>query len=156
TGPPGPVARPTRAAQPAADRGRPADLYGDPLPAGATARYGTLRLRHPRHPWAAAISDDRTRLASRDGLNRLHAWDLKTGRRLWTASPSRTFVLGFSPDGKLLAVCEPEVGTELRDAATGRLLHTIPRVNRVAPQALAFTADGKELLLGDTVIRVWD
>jgi WD40 repeat protein len=154
--PPVPVAQPAHAAEPRAEKAATADLYGDPLPAGAIVRYGTLRLRHPRHAWAAAISNDRTRLATRDGLDRLLLWDLKSGKRLWIASPCKAFVLAFSPDGKQLAVSEPEIGTQLRDASTGEVLHTIPKVGRLAPIALAFTPDSKELLLGDETVRVWD
>jgi RNA polymerase sigma factor (sigma-70 family) len=150
-----PAVAPSRAAEAPAAKVPTTDLYGDDLPAGAVARYGTLRLRHPRHPWAAAISPDKTRLASRDGLDRLLMWDLKTGQRLWIASPSKAYVMAFSPDGKTLAVAE-EGRTELRDAATGDPIHTIEGTGRLPPQALAFTRDGKQLLIGDATLRVWD
>jgi WD40 repeat protein len=95
-----------------------ADRYGDPLPPGAVARLGTVRLRGSA---AVFTPDSKTIATARD--HQVHIWDVKTGglrRRI----PLQTtpWLMGFSPDGKRLATSryagiEIEVGR--RDGETG-------------------------------------
>ena len=62
-----------------------ADGPGDPLPAGAIARLGTLRLRPGGHVDRVAFSPDGTKLASwtdDSHAGGLTIWDTKTGRAL--------------------------------------------------------------------------
>ena len=60
-------------------QGRPRkDLYGDPLPDGAIARFGTVRFRHAGLSDYVLLPDDRTLLTSgRDRV--LRFWDLNSG-----------------------------------------------------------------------------
>src|SRR5262245_18622242 len=51
------------------------DLYGDPLPPGARARLGTIRLRHPGYVTAVALSRDRKMIASAAGGQTIFLWD---------------------------------------------------------------------------------
>src|SRR4051812_24169913 len=67
--PPPPPPRPPRAP------GR--DLHGDPLPAGAVARLGTVRLRHGEHAERVVLSGDGGRVASA-GRTALRFWDVPT------------------------------------------------------------------------------
>src|SRR5262249_61542610 len=62
--------------------GLPVDRQGDPLPPGALARLGTLRLRHGGQVYAVAYSPDGKILASgaRDKVIRL--WDTTTRKEL--------------------------------------------------------------------------
>src|SRR5262245_39735401 len=54
------------------------DLYGDPLPAGAVARIGTIRLRNAGEISKVALGGDGKYLITTDeGL--LRVWDAKTG-----------------------------------------------------------------------------
>src|SRR6516164_8644363 len=58
------------------------DAYGDPLPDGALARVGTLRLRHAGSAINVAFAPDGKSLASsgNDGLIRL--WGVATGKEI--------------------------------------------------------------------------
>jgi WD40 repeat protein len=81
------------------------DLFGDPLPPGARARLGTLRLRQ-----GGAIQqfdfapDGKMAAASNDG--RVCFWDVATGKEvhcLENAFSGFGAGVAFSPDGKILA-----------------------------------------------------
>lgn len=91
------------------------DLLGDPLPPGAVARLGHLRFHHEGQIQCLALSPDGKVLASAvsewvpDNATRgaIYLWDTATGKRLKRiVGGERGFVrrLGFSRDGKLLAV----------------------------------------------------
>jgi RNA polymerase sigma factor (sigma-70 family) len=101
TAPPAVPSEPDRA--PSA--GRTTDRQGDPLPPGAVARLGTIRLRHggaitcftfgPRGKYLASGGHDRT----------VAVWDAATGRE-WarlTGHQSGVEAVAFSADGRLLA-----------------------------------------------------
>jgi WD40 repeat protein len=82
------------------------DLYGDPLPTGASARLGTVRFRHPGAVHAVAFSKDGKLLAaSSDDRIMVVIWDRTTGRKLREIPTRNGWLptdLRFSPDGKRL------------------------------------------------------
>src|SRR5436309_7559505 len=100
------------------------DVFGDPLPPGATARLGTVRFRQSGTAVRTLLfSPDGRRLLSGDG-SRLYLWDSATGRRAveierveYAAGSSHV----FSGDGKTVSAIG---GRTLRvwDTATGRHL----------------------------------
>jgi WD40 repeat protein len=110
------------------------DLYGDPLPAGALARLGTVRLRHPGRVFALAFSPDGKTLAVFNGEHSgyrglgwggksrgaIHIWDTTTGKRIRQLSDSQQGVpaLGFAADGKLLWT--RGTGVKVFDPATSK------------------------------------
>jgi hypothetical protein len=55
------------------------DLYGDPLPPGAVARIGTVRLRTPGEISRVALNSNGTLLVTSDDYAPLRVWDATTG-----------------------------------------------------------------------------
>src|SRR5947209_7757456 len=71
--------------QPPAGR---ADALGDPLPAHALLRVGTVRLRHGDSVTTLAVSGDGKTIISAGRDDTLRVWDLATGKeqRHWQRS----------------------------------------------------------------------
>jgi RNA polymerase sigma factor (sigma-70 family) len=173
------AARPAPAEKPAAE-GPPAappgaapgpqagvDHFGDPLPDGALARLGTLRLRMlPSSIDAvAALSPDCRTLAWVGMDARLHVWDAAAGKELYQIPYPETPVpfgnyscdgVAFSPDGKILAAGGKRLC--LWDGATGKELYRSEDF-KVGCGFVTFSPDGKTLALldhGTDQLRLWD
>jgi WD40 repeat protein/beta-lactamase regulating signal transducer with metallopeptidase domain len=162
----------TTAAPSPETKGKPtADLYGDPLPAGALARLGTTRLRHGGDVTFVAFGPDGKTLLTAGQDNTMRLWDLATGReiRRFTrpkpADPGPpandkkaqaeaalqlmaggrnggSFGVALAPDGKTLAAARGEV-IQLWNVETGEELRKIQEPGGVA--SLLFSPDGKML-----------
>ncbi len=132
-----------RAANPATD------VQGDPLPAGAVARIGSLRYRLACGAgYTAAASPDGKLLAigtaggPRDSA--IILMDAQTGRIL-RRLPGHAHVVravAFSPDGRLLASGGGDGVMVLHEVDTGRELW---RIEGAGSDALVFVAGGKTL-----------
>ena len=71
------------ATEPASQSGVVArDRYGDALPAGAIARFGTLRWRHAYRALSVAYSADGKVLASAGQGQFIRLWDAATGSEI--------------------------------------------------------------------------
>jgi RNA polymerase sigma factor (sigma-70 family) len=118
-----------------------ADLYGDPLPAGAVARLGTIRFRHDDVEAMGLSPDGRILITKSCEDATIRAWEADSGRLLWqTRSGSLPGVTGngllnanFSPDGRFVAEicdCRPANGMAeciiLCDTKDGKVLHRFP------------------------------
>src|SRR5262245_44988243 len=108
------------ATRPATAVGPGIDVFGDPLPAGAVARLGTVRLLSTDSPpHALAFSPNGKTLTVLDPVT-VSRWEFPGGKALppirvgWPAT--------FASDGKTLASVEDLSRIALRDAATGKRL----------------------------------
>jgi RNA polymerase sigma factor (sigma-70 family) len=170
-----PAARPPAADTPPADSGPPAadspikepgerattDLQGDPLPADALLRLGTVRLRHGGQVGGVAISPDGQTAASGGGQGdpTVRLWDMATARelRVFTGHTGQITGLAFTRDGKQLISCANDATVRLWDVGTGAEVRQF-RGHTEAVGALALAPDGKTLATAsqDDTVRLWD
>src|SRR5438445_414549 len=102
------------------------DSTGDPLPRGAIARLGTLRLRHDDAVVAVAFSPDgkHALTASLDGTARV--WSVSTSRevlRLRDGAAVGTAV--YAPDGKTIVTGNWNGMIRVWDAEKGKTLRSL-------------------------------
>lgn len=122
----------------------------DPLPAGATLRVGTSRLRHADVVSVAITADGNVASFGRDHVVR--TWDGATGRprgeRVFDKDPvRRTWAGCLSPDGRRLAV-QQNAAVKVFDANSGNELASVKLAGALDAVA-RFSPDGKVLALAD-------
>jgi RNA polymerase sigma factor (sigma-70 family) len=146
---PVPVSPPARASV--------ADRLGDPLPAGAVARFGTIRFRHGGPVFAAAFRPDGTLVSvGRDHV--LRVWDVKTAAEVrHFAEPGPGWnSLDLAADGKTVAASSETDWVGLWDASTGTELGRW-KAGQGRTTRVAFAPDGKTLATAGTdgTIKLW-
>jgi RNA polymerase sigma factor (sigma-70 family) len=135
------------------------DAYGDPLPAGARARLGTLRLRDGGPLRSMSLSADGKTLAARGWWNAVRLWRLPGGkevRSLYLGQISQG-PLALAPDARTLAAGDG-TAISLRAVATGKEIRRLKWETNAVCDALAFAPGGKILASAhqDNRIRLWD
>jgi WD40 repeat protein len=135
------------------------DRYGDPLPEGAVARLGTLRLRHGSEVLALAFSPDGSLIVTGGRFGQVQVWDVATGKsvRQLHVTGGLMYCLAFSPDGKLLAAADHHGQLcSIWEVATGKLLfdgrniylrEILPFMNTIG--SASYAPDGKLLATAD-------
>ncbi|MEK6237707.1 MAG: hypothetical protein N2C14_23610, partial [Planctomycetales bacterium] len=118
----------------------PKDIQGDPLPYGAVARIGSVRLRHESTVRKVQFSPDGRSLASYSA-GMIVVWDVANRGPLRRFKHDRCTGMDFSPDGKQLAASSRE-GVKIWDLITGKELARLgnPRYTASTP---AFSPNGK-------------
>jgi WD40 repeat protein len=141
------------ATAPAQEKAVRTDLYGDPLPEGAAARLGSMRLRHGSTVYAVAYSPDGKLLASAGDDCLIRVWDPATGKELrrLRGHQNRVSCITFSRDGKLL-VTGGDDGTPLVWDVTGTVCPLRERGVKLTDRELAACW---EALAGEDPERVW-
>ncbi len=152
---------PTPSKSPPAAEGKSSrtDRFGDPLPQGAIARMGSVRLRHAGLSDFVFLFGGKTIVTA--GSDRvLRTWDAPTGKQVravrlrGAAGPGRCVTL--SPDGKTLAAHDRE-RLVFWEVESGKELKTLPGPSFQLGY-LYFSPDGKTLAVGSGNRRVtfWD
>lgn len=148
------------------------DTLGDPLPDGAVARLGTLRMRLTGTATGLAVSPDGKIIAAAGpGDQTIKLWDTTTGKEIWRlqVDPNRWAVaLAFSPDGKWLAVgssiggagYQPPPPSQLLlwDVESGKLLREMNGPVAASVLSVVFADTGKTLVsaAADGTVRWWE
>src|SRR5438128_1047312 len=76
------IASPAGSAEPGQQSAKGTDLQGDPLPAGAVARLGTLRWRHGSPISFLSFLGDANSLLTVSQDHTIRVWDVATGKEL--------------------------------------------------------------------------
>jgi WD40 repeat protein len=138
-----------------------------PLPPGAIARLGSVRLRHEDEVRAVAFSPDGKKIASvPQGGSRIRVWNTTTGKLLREIDAPGIFSrkifapddysLAFTPDGKAIAA---GVGPDVCfwELASGRQVRRFPGKGK-GIVALTFSRDKKSFYCGcsDNKLYQWE
>jgi RNA polymerase sigma factor (sigma-70 family) len=151
--------KPGEKGTPAATAELPVDRQGDPLPPGALARLGTLRLRHGGQVYAVAYSPDGSILASGARDSGIRLWDAATHKELrhLQGHQNGIMAIAFSRDGKRLASASEDRTIRLWDVTTGKCLGLF-QGHEAAVMAVVMVPDGKTIISAglDKAIRFWE
>lgn len=125
------------------------DLYGDPLPEGAIARLGTVRLNHGAPAFACSYINDGKVLISYDWGGTLRYWDRDGGTELRhvslkeiVGSDPNANLFSIAPDGNSVALAPVEGDIRVLDVARKKIAHKIPKPKFARWEAIDFVANG--------------
>jgi WD40 repeat protein len=123
------------------------DRHGDPLPAGAIARFGTVRLRHGTDLQAMGFTHDAKFLCTVSGSeDSVKLWDTVTGKEVARLNTPASLV-GLARNGSVVLVDDVRIRVWLPATNAVRDLpdKTLPEGS--SPTALAVNPDGRSVAL---------
>ncbi len=160
---PAPAVELRQSAGPGEDAKPRTDRYGDLLPEGALARFGTVRLRLGGMVKAVALAADGKAIVAAGQDRTVRLFSTADGQevrrfRAGTRTPNFFDAVALAPDGKTLAAGSGWY-VVLWDVETGQqigLLEGHTKFNKI--NALVFAPGGKRLASAsdDTTICLWD
>jgi RNA polymerase sigma factor (sigma-70 family) len=134
------------------------DRHGDPLPRGALARMGTVRLRLGSPVYRFTYSPNGQTLVA-GGDREVILWRADTGAELGRLTGHQNRVLGvaFAPDGNTLASSSADQTIRLWDLTAGAERRRLEG-HGATVGAVLFSPNGHMLVSGgaDKSLRVWD
>lgn len=139
------------------------DRYGDLLPPGATARLGTVRLRHPQWVQSVTFTPDGKSLVSAGGEGIVRFWDAATGKELGRLEGHTRGVFGvaFDSSGKDLASASNDGTIRIWDVQTRKCRYSVKAHEGSQVACTAIAPDGKLLASGgggnrSRTLMLWD
>jgi WD40 repeat protein len=123
-----------------------ADAYGDPLPAGAIMRMGTIRFRAGEWMSGLALAPDGKLLASLGKDGAVHIFDAVSGRESRAVGQGLSVDLRFLAGGKQLAGLSRQGQISIWDIDSGQHVRTFGAASP-RPSCSAVSADGKRAAL---------
>jgi RNA polymerase sigma factor (sigma-70 family) len=135
------------------------DLHGDPLPEGALARLGTVRLRHGSGITGAVFSRDGKSIIASDIFSGVRVWDVGEGKEVGQVFRGDYYsrALALSPDGRILAVAFGNLTVRLYDPISDREFGSLPQ-DTDQPGNVVFSGDGSLLAVGNSrqSVCIWE
>ena len=120
------------------EKAGPQDRYGDPLPAGALARLGTIRFRHDSAIVFAAFLPNGKSVLSVSDNGDIRAWEFPSGKEIRRVNASAMVTSAtLSPDGKHLTVFCSDGYLRVVDWAGGKVLGKVAHSTGNVSSALA-------------------
>src|SRR5262249_21694338 len=144
--------------RPEGGRAKPEDVPGDALPAGATARLGTLRFRTYGAIWSLAVAPTSGVIATGGEGWWVYLWDPESGREVGRFDGEAGWVssLAFTADGTLLASAPGDRTVRVWELRGNKEVRRFS-----APEgpvnSVTFAPDGRAVVsCGDDSVCLWD
>jgi WD40 repeat protein len=115
------------------------DQYGDPLPAGASTRFGTVRMRAYVQKFAFAPDGKTFVSGGQDWDPSIRIWEVATGKQLrhWNAHTWEVLSISYLDGGGKIASAAADGTVRVWETATGKELQSVQLSDHLKAVALA-------------------